>query len=328
MKKITMLLTISIVFFLFADSASGSQVIFESEGAVNVSYSGVDPSNPSGPPIGGSAEDSYGDGSGSNSAVTNVHGLDGIGGFAFSHAYALNSVGAKSGVYVNSLSSGIPYTADLPPKHYTSAQTSARAFASNRYYFGGGAPGFLTPIRMGFNYDGDLYAHMGGVVASPGAMGSLTFRINVSVYSESGLWGGYEGGGFSWGFSVEDTYDLVFDGDSMVWENESGEILEGVRSISGYEEFATSVFGAVYLRNATYRVDFGIETEVSIEGLEFETGGYIYVNSNFYDTLSTAILTTDVVSDDPFPSVPIPSAVVLLGSGLLGLVGLRKKQNS
>jgi len=84
------------------------------------------------------------------------------------------------------------------------------------------------------------------------------------------------------------------------------------------------VFYRYALSNFAYRLDPDNWEEI-LEDLIYGQAGQIYVNS-----ARLTISTDSILTPDPFnlEVIPIPSAVWFLGSGLIGIVGIRRKINS
>ena len=66
--------------------------------------------------------------------------------------------------------------------------------------------------------------------------------------------------------------------------------------------------------------DFTIAT-INLTGLGAGTPGLVILNSQFFST-------TELLDPTLLPGVPVPAAVWLFGSGLLGLVGVARRKTS
>lgn len=321
-----------LVGMVLAYPAMASQVNFETYGDVNISYMSPNPSK------GGSAENGFDQDSDTAIATANVDGLEGVNGFSMAQTNGLNNVGASSGVSINRHPFYAPPSNPAEdPKYNVSAWTHATAGATNKYYFSGGEPGWLTPISMGFSYDGLLTGVMGNldIGAMGEAGGHISYSVSASVWSD-GYWSP-EGIGWNWSFTDRDQFDLTatrdFSGEinGYVWQNEDGVLLGDQMFIGDDREMHLNVFGAEYLKNAVFFASYTIAVEVVLDGLAFEEGGYLYTKSDFYNTLGVSILSTDTVSTQEFPTgsngqVPEPATMVLFGMALLSFAGVSRKK--
>lgn len=258
-------------------------------------------------------------------------GIENMHNFSITRTNGLNDVGASTGTIVNNYPYVTPNT-EAAAKTDIHASLTATATARNKYYFSTGGDGVFYPIIMDFLYDGTLQGVMEGLDLSnmADAEGYISYSVTASAWAE-GFWS-YDTN-WSWSFNESNQYDLtaLYDGDDnitdFIWQNEDGDILGNPEEIGGKETMYSGSF--MKLTNAVYFVDYSISVEVNFSGLALQEGGYLYLKSDFYNSLSATVLTTDTVSDEPFPEdnpIPEPATMLLFGSGLAGLAGLRLRR--
>ena len=311
--------------FIFAFPVQAEQTGYDMFGSIGVGYSDGDSDH---------IIEDVGYGYPDTSALANFGDPALISGFSFSKAYGLNAIGAKTGILVNSFGAG-PFSPTAPPKYNAGGHGHAYALATNRYYYSGSGTNMLTDIRMDFVWDGLVSALMSGVSASDifvamdgdggeGGLATLSYRLWANAGSE-GIWDP-SGFGWYWSFSEEETFVLEdVDGD-LIWSDGQQSYSDLNKNISGTENMIVPIVdhGLLQGSNPSFLVNYGIEVEIALMGLDFEEGGYMNMRSDFYDTLGITN-TSENISLEPFNAVPIPAAVWLLGSGIAVLLGFKRR---
>lgn len=95
------------------------------------------------------------------------------------------------------------------------------------------------------------------------------------------------------------TTDDIFSLDVWLFASYSAEGVSFLGQITGYDDDNEPIYGD-------------------------PASGYLDISADFYDSLRLVSITGGIEAVDP-PTVPIPGAVWLLGSGLIGIVGIRRK---
>ncbi len=319
MNTFTSRLAAIFTIILLCNPTQAAQTYFETYGTASVSYSD-----------GTSFFDADADYNGNpdTSASANFGGDPSkIYGFSMSQAYGGNTIGAKVGIEANAIgASVIPYSTIAPAKENAGGYAYASAQATNRYYYSGGGTNMLAHVMMDFVWDGQLLAAMDGVsFANLGSEAQLSYHVFANVVSE-GHWNP-DGIGWWWNFDVSDTFNLIEEDGLLSWSNGGQTLGNLIQPVSGLESMDVAIIdhGMLQGANASFLVTYGMEVEISINGLDIDEGGLLNVRSDFYDTLGIDGLSGNI-SPEPFADpVPLPTPLFLLGAGLIFLLGYVKR---
>ena len=73
-----------------------------------------------------------------------------------------------------------------------------------------------------------------------------------------------------------------------------------------------------------------LPTDITLNGAAQQQGLYFFNNADLSATnfVQLSTITTNADGTTNISATPIPAAIYLMGSGLLGLVGIRRRKNS
>jgi hypothetical protein len=140
--------------------------------------------------------------------------------------------------------------------------------------------------------------------------------IPVSIVLDAqGMFGAMQAPGFGVGSTVDGTYGVLGASDGI----KKGTLKMGTLAVAT-TGWNTTLNGAAALGNATSGT-FPLIAD-TIGGSPMVAGPFGGFNANF-DIQS---MTVTSITPDPVAAVPVPAAAWLLGSGLLGLVGVARRK--
>lgn len=165
---------------------------------------------------------------------------------------------------------------------------------------------------------------------------SISPGINAAPVAYDFIQNGYEDGAFVTGtFLGED-----LDSNGQLSSANQGEVTILTMSFSGNNLVGSFSLGTTepdFFGGLVYDLDggpLGDGLNGSIEGIGVESGGYLYMTGQgpsgmdggviSYDEFSSSTSTDELVQVSLSTVVPVPAAVWLFGSGLLGLAGMAR----
>ena len=115
---------------------------------------------------------------------------------------------------------------------------------------------------------------------------------------------------------------LKYSGESIIWDI-------GRDGVTAYESLFAGQDFLLFTAKLTFdggtwdaKEDVWLEFEQGIDGFAFTEEGFCHTLDIYTDNTKTTLLGDN---GPDFAAVPIPAAIWLLGSGLLGLIGIRRK---